>query len=65
MIKVVNLVSLIVAPIIVGYSSASIGVIAAIVVLSAGIVWAIATTKRPARPFAGEQAPSPGDGSAK
>jgi K(+)-stimulated pyrophosphate-energized sodium pump len=62
MIKVVNLVSLIVAPIIVGYSSASIGVIVAIVVLSAGIAWALLTTKRPANLFAEEeQAPSPGD----
>jgi K(+)-stimulated pyrophosphate-energized sodium pump len=61
MIKVVNLVSLIVAPIIVGYSSASIGVIVAIVVLSAGIGWAILTTKKPAKFSASEQAPSPGD----
>jgi K(+)-stimulated pyrophosphate-energized sodium pump len=65
MIKVVNLVSLIVAPIIVGYSSASIGVIVAIVVLGAGIVWAFMRTKRHAELFAEEQAPSPGDDPAK
>jgi K(+)-stimulated pyrophosphate-energized sodium pump len=65
MIKVVNLISLIVAPIIVGYNSASIGVIAAIVVLSAGIAWAVVTTKRPAKPLGGEQVSSLGDGSAQ
>jgi K(+)-stimulated pyrophosphate-energized sodium pump len=65
MIKVVNLISLIVAPIIVGYNSASLGVIAAIVVLSAGIAWAIVTTKRPAKPLGGEQVSSLGDGSAQ
>jgi K(+)-stimulated pyrophosphate-energized sodium pump len=49
MIKVVNLVSLIAAPIIVEYGSASIGVIAVIVVLGAGIAWAfLRTRKRPA-----------------
>jgi K(+)-stimulated pyrophosphate-energized sodium pump len=46
MIKVVNLVSLIAAPIIVEYGSASIGVIAVIVVLGAGIAWAFLRTRR-------------------
>jgi K(+)-stimulated pyrophosphate-energized sodium pump len=47
MIKVVNLVSLIAAPIIVEYGSANIGVIAVIVVLGAGIAWAFLRTRRP------------------
>jgi K(+)-stimulated pyrophosphate-energized sodium pump len=57
MIKVVNLVSLIVAPIIVRYDSASIGVIAVIVALGAGIVWAFMRTKKPAKLPVGEQTP--------
>jgi K(+)-stimulated pyrophosphate-energized sodium pump len=47
MIKVVNLVSLIAAPIIVEYGSANIGVIAVIVVLGAGIAWAFLRTRKP------------------
>jgi K(+)-stimulated pyrophosphate-energized sodium pump len=57
MIKVVNLVSLIVAPIIVRYDSASIGVIAIIVALGAGIVWAFTRTKQPAKMPVDEQTP--------
>jgi len=57
MIKVVNLVSLIVAPIIVRYDSASIGVIAVIVALAAGIVWAFMRTKKPAKLPVDEQTP--------
>jgi K(+)-stimulated pyrophosphate-energized sodium pump len=51
MIKVVNLVSLIVAPTIVEYGSASIGVAAAVVVLGGGIVWAFLRTRKPASPL--------------
>jgi hypothetical protein len=51
MIKVVNLVSLIVAPIIVEYGSAGIGVVAVIVVLGGGIVWAFLRTRRPPSPL--------------
>jgi K(+)-stimulated pyrophosphate-energized sodium pump len=51
MIKVVNLVSLIVAPIIVEYSSASIGVVVVIVVLGGGIVWAFLRTRKPPAPL--------------
>jgi K(+)-stimulated pyrophosphate-energized sodium pump len=55
MIKVVNLVSLIAAPIIVEYGSASFGVIAVIVVLGAGIAWAFLRTRRPSTPLAAEK----------
>jgi len=48
MIKVTNLVSLIAAPVIVKYSRMSLGVIAVVVVLLAGVVWAIARSKREA-----------------
>jgi K(+)-stimulated pyrophosphate-energized sodium pump len=51
MIKVVNLVSLIAAPIIVEYGSASIGVVAVVVVLGGGIVWAFLRTRRPPTPL--------------
>jgi K(+)-stimulated pyrophosphate-energized sodium pump len=51
MIKVVNLVSLIVAPIIVEYGSASIGVVAVIVVLGGGMVWAFLRTRKPPAPL--------------
>jgi hypothetical protein len=60
MIKVVNLVSLIVAPIIVGYSSASIGMIVVIVVLGVGIVWAIMRTKKHTELFMAKQTPLTG-----
>jgi K(+)-stimulated pyrophosphate-energized sodium pump len=55
MIKVVNLVSLIAAPIIVEYDSFNVGVILVVVALAAGIVWAITRSKRPAEPLAVEQ----------
>ncbi len=48
MIKVTNLVSLIAAPIIVKYSNMSIGVIAVVGVLMAGVIWAILKSKREA-----------------
>jgi K(+)-stimulated pyrophosphate-energized sodium pump len=48
MIKVTNLVSLIAAPIIVKYSKMSLGVIAVVGVLMAGVVWAILKSKREA-----------------
>jgi K(+)-stimulated pyrophosphate-energized sodium pump len=47
MIKVVNLVSLIAAPIIVKYSSYSLGVVLIAVILFAFIAWAILRSKRP------------------
>jgi len=49
MIKVVNLVSLIVAPILVQYSGWSIGTVVAAVVLTAGIVWAIRKSQQHVR----------------
>ncbi|GAB4558392.1 MAG: sodium-translocating pyrophosphatase [Anaerolineae bacterium] len=52
MIKVVNLVSLIIAPIIVQYKTISIGTIIVVVVLLAALWWAIATSKREAEPAA-------------
>jgi len=48
MIKVTNLVSLIVAPIIVKYSHMSLGLIIVVVVLLAGVTWAIFKSKREA-----------------
>jgi K(+)-stimulated pyrophosphate-energized sodium pump len=52
MIKVVNLVSLIAAPIIVEYGSVNLGSIAVIIALGAGIVWAFLRTRRPPTPLA-------------
>jgi K(+)-stimulated pyrophosphate-energized sodium pump len=49
MIKVVNLVSLIAAPIIVKYSAVNIGLILVAVILIAGVIWAIQASKRPAK----------------
>jgi K(+)-stimulated pyrophosphate-energized sodium pump len=46
MIKVVNLVSLIAAPIIVKYSSINIGLILVVIILVAGVIWAIRASKR-------------------
>jgi K(+)-stimulated pyrophosphate-energized sodium pump len=48
MIKVTNLVSLIVAPVIVKYSHMSLGVVLVVVVLLAGVIWAIIRSKREA-----------------
>jgi K(+)-stimulated pyrophosphate-energized sodium pump len=48
MIKVVNLVSLIVAPIIVKYSRMSVGVVAVILVLVGLVIWSIRRSKRQA-----------------
>jgi K(+)-stimulated pyrophosphate-energized sodium pump len=49
MIKVVNLVSLIAAPIIVKYSNLTIGVILIVVILMAAVVWAIQQSKKTTR----------------
>jgi len=48
MIKVVNLVSLITAPIIVQASGISVGRVLTIVVLAAGLIWGIFQSKKPA-----------------
>jgi len=53
MIKVVNLVSLIAAPVIVKYSSMSLGLVLVVVILVALIVWAILKSKRTPKPIAG------------
>jgi K(+)-stimulated pyrophosphate-energized sodium pump len=52
MIKVVNLVSLIAAPLIVKYSSVNIGLVLVVVILLVAVMWAIRESKRPARPIA-------------
>jgi K(+)-stimulated pyrophosphate-energized sodium pump len=52
MIKVVNLVSLIIAPIIVEYGSARIGVAAVVIVLGSGLVWAFLRARKPSNPLA-------------
>jgi K(+)-stimulated pyrophosphate-energized sodium pump len=52
MIKVVNLVSLLIAPIIVKYSQLNIGVILVILVLFAAVGWGIMTSKKPSKPIA-------------
>ncbi len=52
MIKVVNLVSLIIAPIVVRYSERGIGVIVVSVLLIAMLGWAITRSKREAEPLA-------------
>ncbi len=57
MIKVVNLVSLIIAPIVVQYSERSVAVIAVTVVLIAMLGWAIMRSKREAEPLALAPAP--------
>jgi len=51
MIKVVNLVSVIVAPVVVKYADKTWGVWLAIVILLAGLTWSIMTSKRPADPI--------------
>ena len=56
MIKVVNLVSLLAAPIIVKYSQMSVGVAIVVVVLLAAIIWAITQSNRSAKPL--EAAPT-------
>ncbi len=59
MIKVVNLVSVIIAPIIVTYKSLNIGAWLAIIVLVGLLVWAILQSKKPAPSITTEAAPSP------
>jgi K(+)-stimulated pyrophosphate-energized sodium pump len=51
MIKVTNLVSLIVAPIIVKYSHMSLGVVVVVVLLLVGVTWAIVKSKKEAPPL--------------
>jgi K(+)-stimulated pyrophosphate-energized sodium pump len=48
MIKVVNLVSLIAAPVLVQYQHLNVGVVVVIVLLLTGIVWGILKSKKPA-----------------
>ncbi len=60
MIKVVNLVALIIAPIVVTYKTMSLGVIIFIVLLVIGLVWAITQSKKPA-PSITETTAVPGD----
>ena len=57
MIKVTNLVSLIVAPVIVKYSSVNAVLVIVVVLLLASVVWAINTSKRPAVQISQEAAP--------
>jgi K(+)-stimulated pyrophosphate-energized sodium pump len=49
MIKVVNMVSLIAAPIIVKYSEMNVGVLLVAGALLVAIIWAISTSSRPAK----------------
>ena len=56
MIKVVNLISLIAAPIIVKFSQINIGVLIVAAVLLAGVIWAISTSSRPTHSL--EKAPT-------
>lgn len=58
MIKVVNLVALIVAPIVVTYKSLGLGGWAAILVLAAALVWAITQSKKPAPAISKSVAPA-------
>jgi K(+)-stimulated pyrophosphate-energized sodium pump len=51
MIKVTNLVSLIAAPLIVKYSHMSLGIVLVVVILLAGVIWAILKSKREAPPL--------------
>jgi len=60
MIKVVNLVALIVAPIVVTYKNLGWGGWAAILVLAAALIWAILQSKKPA-PEIKQTAPATGD----
>jgi len=65
MIKVVNLVSLIMAPIIVKYSSMSVGLVLVVLVLVALIVWAISRSKRRASSASVEAASGRGSAASK
>ena len=60
MIKVVNLVALIVAPIVVTYKNLGMGGWLTILVLAAALVWAILQSKKPA-PEIKQTAPAAGD----
>jgi K(+)-stimulated pyrophosphate-energized sodium pump len=49
MIKVVNLISLLAAPVIVSYESATVVRLVVAVLMFAAIVWAVSVSKRPAK----------------
>lgn len=49
LIKVINLISLIIAPIIVGIQGTPVLLVVALVLMTAAIIWAIARSKRPAQ----------------
>jgi K(+)-stimulated pyrophosphate-energized sodium pump len=51
MIKVVNLVSLIAAPVLVRYSDLGWGGWLVVVLLAAGFVWGVTQSKKPNKPF--------------
>ncbi len=59
MIKVTNIVSLIMAPVIVKYSHMSLGLVLVVAVLLAGVVWAILKSKREAPSLFAEEKKSP------
>jgi len=61
MIKVVNMVALLAAPIIVRYTSLTLGMIVIVIAIFALVWWAIATSKRPAKPIAAEVVNISGD----
>jgi K(+)-stimulated pyrophosphate-energized sodium pump len=61
MIKVVNMVALLAAPIIVRYTSLTLGVIVVVIAIFALVGWAIMTSKRPAKPIAAEVVNISGD----
>ena len=54
MIKVVNMVALLAAPIIVRYTSLTLGVIVIVIAIFALVWWAISTSKKPTKPIAAE-----------
>jgi len=60
MIKVVNLVSLLAAPVIVKFQSLGIGGWIVVIVLLGAVIWAILQSKKP-MPEVGLQEPSPAD----
>jgi K(+)-stimulated pyrophosphate-energized sodium pump len=60
MIKVVNLVSLLAAPVIVKFQSLGIGGWIVVVIMVSAVLWAILQSKKPV-PEVGIQEPSPAD----
>ncbi|MGE5222674.1 MAG: sodium-translocating pyrophosphatase [Omnitrophica WOR_2 bacterium] len=55
MIKVINVVSVMAAPIIVKYSNLNVGVVLVVIILLLGVVWAIMRSKKPAQQVAQSQ----------